>query len=471
MKSFKFDKLLLIILLVPTVSSLIISSVYAGKKKFKTFSFGKHLPTLVKVSPNRLHLTFRQNKYLRTPEFKIEGTLPLKAPTIIKEIFYPDPEPEVTEYNIGSFGASHGETEPQPVYMSSNHHESIAMGEEQQLRRFQSNPSLPHSTSPQFESTNNLQTFINQPLIQNSNQFNRHRVMKRSANDYDNQFHSESQNPYFNGNYGPNLQIPPQTLPNVNNYQIYDNDQQKYESPQNGQNYFNPNNAHNSHLHNPNLGKSPLNNYELTHNNPNMYPNFHNNRVYQQNSQSFVPQKYHKVFVTPDSQNSGWTPITNGHNNYMPNNQNNHNHNNQDAGHPSNRVPIILPNYGNAAEDSKKVNIGEHYNPSASYLDETVAAKPTYDPDEGSVSFSISGPHGGEKVPFGYEDRIRAHHEQLKKFPDRLPDGLDIHQLMKYYHHLTFVDGLKSDYGYVESSGPLGFIKNKLSSLKKLLPV
>ncbi|CAG2173961.1 unnamed protein product, partial [Oppiella nova] len=115
MKPSTIARLCLLIVFVPTVTSLIISSVYAGKKKFKTISFGHpFLPAIVKVQPNKFHLTFRQNKYLRTPQFKIEGTIPLKAPTVVKEILQPDPYPKVTEYNFGDMGVIKGDTAAVP---------------------------------------------------------------------------------------------------------------------------------------------------------------------------------------------------------------------------------------------------------------------------------------------------------------------------------------------------------------------
>jgi hypothetical protein len=454
MKILKIDKLLLIVLLVPTVSSLIISSVYAGKKKYKTFSFGSPLlPAIVKVQPHRFHLTFRQSKYLKTPQFHIEGTLPLKAPTIIKEIIKPDPNPEVVEYNIGNVDANRVEA----TYAESNNYQTIApyVREPPPLLPSTQLPSLP--MIPPI----NEQRFVNKPIVPNPNNYNLHYPMKRSADDYHNQFHSNPQNPYFRENYDQNF---PMSQPN--NYPVYnDNNPQQYHPPQNGQRFFSPNNLRN--YNNPNVGINPYNNYNMPHNqhSNNNYHNYHNNPVIHSSSSSFAPQKYHKVFVSSDPKNTGWIPITNGHNNYYPPPPNNLN-----SGHSSNKVTMVLPNYGNAVGPSdEKINIGEHYNPSASYVDEHAVEKPTYDPDEGSISFSISGPHGGEKVPIGYEDKVKEHQEQLKKYPDHLPPGLDIPQLTKYYHHHTFTDNLKDDYGFVGAVGPFSFLKSKLSSLKKLI--
>lgn len=88
-------------LLVSPVSSITITTVYAGKKKFKAYNLGiPFVPTLVKVKPNKLHLTVRQNRYIRPPSFKIEGSVPLKVPTIIMQ--RPDPYAPVQEININT---------------------------------------------------------------------------------------------------------------------------------------------------------------------------------------------------------------------------------------------------------------------------------------------------------------------------------------------------------------------------------
>ncbi|UXI19699.1 B-type allatostatin [Sarcoptes scabiei] len=64
--------------------SITVTKILAGKKKFKTFSLGlSFLPTLVKVKPNKFHFTIRQNQYVRPKKFKMDGSLPLKIPTIM----------------------------------------------------------------------------------------------------------------------------------------------------------------------------------------------------------------------------------------------------------------------------------------------------------------------------------------------------------------------------------------------------
>lgn len=88
-------------LLVSPVTSITVTTVFAGKKKFKAYNLGiPFLPTLVKVKPNKFHFTVRQNRYIRPPSFKIEGSLPFKVPTILMP--KPDPYAPVQEININT---------------------------------------------------------------------------------------------------------------------------------------------------------------------------------------------------------------------------------------------------------------------------------------------------------------------------------------------------------------------------------
>ncbi|OTF75786.1 hypothetical protein BLA29_007894, partial [Euroglyphus maynei] len=82
-------------------SPITITKILAGKKKFKTYSLGlPFIPTLVKVKPNKLHLTIRQNQYIRPKKFKMDGSLPLKVPTILMAKRNPyDPPPKDVEIN------------------------------------------------------------------------------------------------------------------------------------------------------------------------------------------------------------------------------------------------------------------------------------------------------------------------------------------------------------------------------------
>ena len=146
-------------------------------------------------------------------------------------------------------------------------------------------------------------------------------------------------------------------------------------------------------------------------------------------SSSFAPPKYER-FNPSNHQNNKWIPIITNKPSVTPSTV---------SGHSNSLID----------QNQKKVNIGEHYNPSASYVDEKMVEKPTYDPeetepDEGSINFSISGPHGGEEVPAGYEAMIKQMHEELKDNPHHIPPGLDMSQVAKYYSHHTFTQSFEN---------------------------
>lgn len=129
-----------------------------------------------------------------------------------------------------------------------------------------------------------------------------------------------------------------------------------------------------------------------------------------------------------------------------------------------------------------KINIGEHYNPNAAYVDESIihsledaplieGAPPleqqlgeesSYQgryqkmpggygggykdtgPDDFRVDFSFSGVHGGPLVPLGTGDNIEQYYKALKRFKgNNLPVGLPPEQLYRYYRAHTFTDGIK----------------------------
>ncbi|KAJ6221129.1 hypothetical protein RDWZM_006941 [Blomia tropicalis] len=82
------------------IDSITITTVYAGKKKFKTYNLGiPFLPTMVKVLPNKFNLAFRSSRYIRPPKFKVEGSIPLKVPTIIMEKPPPYQKEEIININ------------------------------------------------------------------------------------------------------------------------------------------------------------------------------------------------------------------------------------------------------------------------------------------------------------------------------------------------------------------------------------
>ena len=445
----KVHRLLCLVFLVPAVSSLIISSVYAGKKKFKTVSFDTPLlPSIVKVEPNKLHLTFRQNKYMKTPNFKIEGTIPLKAPTIVRELMNPlmmNPYPEVTNVNIGDLDAipeanqhvTYDDTIGQPVFAEPpkplltlgatwkpkepmeigrvvaqsrypTHH--IARRETEEFHnRFDMRP----NTRPNFESQN----FDYQPTVGRGPQ---HQYMQGSPSYYGN---------YYNPNIGDQQSGP--ALDSTASMQSMQSMQSMPSMPSTIYPFQYPQSQFNA--------------------GPQLY---HSNSDMTASPSSYGPPKYENLFKASNHQSNKWIPIQSS---------------------PAPAIPQALhSNFNSNFNVNKKLNIGEHYNPSASYVSEKMVEKPTYDPDEaepdeGSINFSISGPHGGEEVPVGYGEKVKAMHEELKDHPEHLPPGLSAEQLSKYYSQHTFTDALKSSYGYKPAFGPLGFLKSKLKSWKNIL--
>ncbi len=155
-----------------------------------------------------------------------------------------------------------------------------------------------------------------------------------------------------------------------------------------------------------------------------------------------------------------------------------------------------------------KINIGEHYNPNAVYMDESIIpsmedaplitetmategaplegaessmgeessyqsqyqkpyslgyTKDNGGPDDFRVNFSFSGVHGGPLVPLGTGDNIEQYYKALKKFKgNNLPVGLPPEQLYRYYRAHTFTDGIR-----VYRLGPTKIVKSKL--LKAIL--
>lgn len=129
-----------------------------------------------------------------------------------------------------------------------------------------------------------------------------------------------------------------------------------------------------------------------------------------------------------------------------------------------------------------KINIGEHYDPNAAYIDESIipsledaplmegapleqqlGEESSYQgqyqkmpggygggghkdtgPDDFRVDFSFSGVHGGPLVPLGTGDNIEQYYKALKKFKgNNLPVGLPPEQLYRYYRAHTFTDGIR----------------------------
>lgn len=77
---FAFVRAFLLLVLVETAFSLIITSVLAGRRKFKTFSFDYLLPPIVIEKPNKLQMSYNGHWTLRKPNFRIKFNMPIKLP-------------------------------------------------------------------------------------------------------------------------------------------------------------------------------------------------------------------------------------------------------------------------------------------------------------------------------------------------------------------------------------------------------
>ncbi|XP_074603745.1 uncharacterized protein LOC141857188 [Brevipalpus obovatus] len=73
-------RLIVILILFETAYSMIITSVYAGRKKFKTFSFDYLLPPIVIEKPNKLQMSYNGHWTLKKPNFRIKFNMPIKLP-------------------------------------------------------------------------------------------------------------------------------------------------------------------------------------------------------------------------------------------------------------------------------------------------------------------------------------------------------------------------------------------------------
>lgn len=73
-------QLLIFTIFLQSTCSIIITSVYAGRKKFKTFSFDFLLPPIVLEKANKLGFSFNGHWRLQKPNFKIKFNMPLKFP-------------------------------------------------------------------------------------------------------------------------------------------------------------------------------------------------------------------------------------------------------------------------------------------------------------------------------------------------------------------------------------------------------
>ena len=476
--------------LTPPTKSITITTVYAGKKKFKSFNLGiPFLPTLVKVKPNKLSLSFRKSRYIRPPKFKIEGSIPLKVPTIL--IKKPDPyeyeNMEVIninkdiklgrEYDQGNY-ASSTDQEPVKAPLKESQSENVSYENQQPTKVIESMSSesivLPPSSPPllpftvvPFDSTGNPPVPMMPPLLplmfentipMPSMQLYGTAKSEQLPNDYleASRVHSRIKRSLnINEPYHHHLnRIPnsPSTTPILPT------------SPETMKSFLRPSRfpygffpqihpAHSSFVLSPSNIYIPY---------PSMFRRpfpYQFGPVAKQDNPSETPQ----LMLLPDANIAQIQSL-----------QLNTQASKEPAivsGKKENQQRSLLP---------MKINIGEHYNPNIVYMDENImpnledisvidsingnnieepiSMESSYNqknykelskpkdsgPDDFRISFSVSGVHGGKLVPLGTGDNIEQFYRQLKKFKgNNMPVGLPPDQLYKYYKAHTFTNGIK----------------------------
>lgn len=457
----------IVLVAIPIVNSLIITSVMAGDKKYKSYSFeSKFIPPFVKVEPNKLHMTFHKTKNLRMPEFQIEGNLPLRIPTVLKEDqrmqAYAYPE---DNYNDNGYAASNPQPQTAPVNMNG--------------QQFQQPQTAPININGQFQRPQNVPININGQQFQKINQ---------------DQQQQQEGNP-------PNFVVPQEFLPlqpNLDHNSPVPLSIEKQRIRKIG--LFNKRQEFNPQFQSFNMQqpKVQIGQYYLPIQiNPSMIRQFQmaphlmeNGRIKpSMNKQppkieqpKFEQPKYEKVIINspPEKNKNTWIPIVDSNrnvnmnypnNNYQQNYQNEQNNNyNPINNYQTNNLQ--QPNdmeFSSSENPQKKINIGEYVHgnqrpeevPEESESQESEQSAPSaqeshnyqqavkYDnePGDGSISFTISGPHGGQPAPPYYHQNLRDYEEQAKNYPDRMPQGLSPESLYRYYTDHTFTNVLK-DYGY-----------------------
>lgn len=467
------------------VESITITTVYAGKKKFKSYSLGiKFLPTLVKVKPNRLALSFRQSRYIRPPKFKIEGSIPFKIPTIIMERPDPNAKPQIININKtiklgvdkdqsdgGDYKAAGTNEQKQmqeapseEMYSSQSspdhqQHEPLLDGHGEQLPQTEPGhmpffpPSMPHFLPPSFPMVppmmplfgpnmpNSLSSFTNHDLMSAQafplDQFKArsHTRTKRSLNLKEPYHHYLNPFPQFRSHASPSPQMEPLHRP--------------FGFPQ----------------YAPVRGPFPPPRSLYMAQRP-MWPlPWQSGSMEKQDLNSPEQQQFVMNEAAPIEPVAS-SVVTHEESLVEPKDQRS-----------------IVP---------MKINIGEHYNPNQVYMDESIMPnledvplidpvslgepiveesmnheqyyhKPAYKekdtgPDDFRVDFNFSGVHGGPLVPLGTGDDIEQFYRHLKKFEgNNLPVGLPPEQISKYYRAHTFTNGI-----HAYKVTPVKVIKAKL---------
>lgn len=100
---FMLFRVFILLVLIETALSLIITSVYAGRKKFKTYSFDYLLPPIVIEKPHKLQMSYNGHWSMRKPNFKIKFNMPIKLPL---HLHYGDNYEEADTHDVDNSGNS-----------------------------------------------------------------------------------------------------------------------------------------------------------------------------------------------------------------------------------------------------------------------------------------------------------------------------------------------------------------------------
>ena len=461
----------MVLVAIPIANSLIITSVMAGDKKYKSYSFeSKFIPPFVKVEPNKFHMAFHKTKNLRMPEFQIEGNLPLRIPTVLKEEqrmkAYVNPG---DSYSDNSYAASNPEPQTAPINMNGQFQQlqNVPINiNGQQFQKINQDQQQQESNPPSFVVPQEflpLQSNLNSPVpLPIENQQIRKMGLFNKRQEFNPQFQSFMQPPKVQiGQYYLPIQINPSM---IRQFQMA------------------------SHLMEngrikPSMNKQPLKIEQPKFEQPKFeQPKFEQPKFEQP---KFEQPKYEKVIINSPPEKNTWIPIVDSNrnanmnypnNNYQQNYQNEQNNNYNptnnyqtnnlqqpnDMEFSSNETPQKKINIGEyvhrdqrpqeVPEDSEEAQESQESEQSASSAQESQnyqqSVKYDNEPGDGSISFTITGPHGGQPAPPYYHQNLRDYEEQAKNYPDRMPQGLSPESLYRYYTDHTFTNVLKNDYGY-----------------------
>lgn len=351
-------------------SAITITKIFAGKKKFKTYSLGlSFLPTLVKIKPNRFHFTVRQNQYIRPAKFKMDGSLPLKIPTIVMPKRNPYTPVQDIELNADlSIGADNykaskkyhsAESNIQPIITNNlpvMSNTQLQVSESQQVNQL--GTTVQTTSYVQSDaSTQSLSVPVSMPVLVNNN-------VKRSSN-----IHLLSK------------PIMPFKRSAIDDRQL-------------------------------SLDLTELATDEIPAQHQPMKIN--------------IGEHYDPNMIYVDEQLSSDEPIM------AMNNQ------------QISRAPLPQIDYDDDDDDDNEdmdtsnmdSSMAESVRNYAKYYDKKKYKNDG--PDDIRVEFSLTGPHGGPKVPYGFADDQDRFNKKLNKFQQSIPMGVHGRKMYNYYLRNTY---------------------------------